>query len=174
MENKREAVEEIIGSREALKLGVELEEENIQFVIVTLADELYGFFGHSITSIAMVRDITPIPGTPDYVLGVMYHQGRVESIIDLKKILGLADTAVTRKSRVALAVTDEAQTGILVDAVEDVVDLPARGIFAPLHTMEAARKEYVAGETEYRGRNVVILDLARIFGRVLEPGNGEQ
>ena len=174
MENKREAVEEIIGSREALKLGVELEEENIQFVIVTLADELYGFFGHSITSIAMVRDITPIPGTPDYVLGVMYHQGRVESIIDLKKILGLADTALTRKSRVALAVTDEAQTGILVDAVEDVVDLPARGIFAPLHTMEAARKEYVAGETEYRGRNVVILDLARIFGRVLEPGNGEQ
>ena len=172
MKNKREEVEEIIGTREELKLGVEVEEENIQFVIVTLADELYAFFGHSITSIAMVRDITPIPGTADYVLGVMYHQGRVESIVDIKQILGLAGTAVTRKSRVALAGTDEAQTGILVDTVEDVVDLPARGIFAPLHTMEAAKREYVAGETEYQERNVVILDLARIFGRVLEPGNG--
>ena len=172
MKSKREEVEEIIDSREELKLGVEVEEESIQFVIVSLADELYGFFGHSITSIAMVRDITPIPGTPDYILGVMYHQGRVESIIDIKQILGLPPTEATRKSRVALAVTDEAQTGILVDTVEDVVDLPARGIYAPLHTMEAARREYVAGETEYRGRNVVILDLASLFGRMLGSDDG--
>ena len=111
MKSKREEVEEIIDSRDQLELGVEVEEESIQFVIVSLADELYAFYGRCITSIAMVRDITPIPGTPDHILGVMYHQGRVESIIDIKQILGLPATETTRKSRVALAVTDEAQTG---------------------------------------------------------------
>ena len=34
--------------------------------------------------------------------------------------------------------------------------------------MEPAKMEFVTGEIEYRERNVVILDLARIFERVLE------
>ena len=173
MDEKRKALEEIIGDREELKLGVELEEQNVQFVVVTLAGQLYAFFGDAITSIARVQSITPIPGTPDYMLGVMYYQGRVESVMDIKKILGLGDRAITGKSRVVIAASGEAQSGILVDTVEDVIDLPERGIFEPPHTMEPKKKEFITGEMDYRDRNVVILDLSRIFERVLEPGNGE-
>lgn len=172
MDDRRKTIEKIIEDREELELGVELEAQNIQLVIVTLAGQLYAFFGNVVTSIAMVQTITPIPGTPDYMLGVMYYQGRVESIMDIKKILGLEDTAISDKSRAIIAASGEVQSGILVDTVEDVVELPERKVFAPLATMEPEKKEYVTGEIDYRGRNVVILDLARIFGRVLEQGDG--
>jgi len=172
MDGKREAIEKTIEKREGLELGVELEEKNVQLVIVTLAEQWYAFFGAAITSIAAVEAITPIPGTPDYVLGVMYYQGQVESVLDIKGIMGIRDSAITPKSRVAMALSGQMQSGILVDTVEDVVDLPERRIFAPLHTMEPAKKEFVTGEIEYRERSVVILDLARIFERVLERGDG--
>ncbi|MBT4501318.1 MAG: purine-binding chemotaxis protein CheW [Gemmatimonadetes bacterium] len=168
MDDKRESMEKTLEEREELELGVEFEEESIQFVIVTLAEQWCAFYGSAVTSIATVETITPIPGTPDYLLGVMYYQGRVESVLDIKSILGIRDSAITGKSRVAITLSGEVQSGILVDTVEDVVDLPERKIFAPLHTMEQAKKEFVTGEIEYRERNVVILDLAKIFERVLK------
>ena len=172
MDGKRESIEKIIEEREELELGVAFEEESIQFVIVTLASQWYAFLGSAITSIATVQTITPVPGTPDHVLGVMYYQGRVESVLDIKGILDIQDTPINRKSRVVIAVSGEVRSGILVDTVEDVVDLPERRILAPLHTMEPEKKEFVTGEIEYRGENVVTLDLTRIFERVLEQDDG--
>lgn len=172
MDDRRRSIEKIIEEREGLELGVELKEESVQFVVVTLAGQWYAFWGNIITSIAMVQTITPVPGTPDFMLGVMYYQGRVESVMDIKKVLELEDTAITGKSRIAIASLGEVQSGILVDSVEDVVDLPTRGIFEPLHTMEATKKEYVTGEVDFRGQNIVILDLARVFERVLERESG--
>ncbi len=173
MDEKRRKIEEVIGDREGLELGVEVEEERLQFVIATLSGDLYAFSGRDVASIGKVRAITPIPGTGDHMLGVMYYQGQVESVLDLGPMLGLPATSVTRKSRVVFAAAGNSRTGILVDAVEDVVDLPASGIFAPLHTMEPQKREYVTGETEYRGTSVVILDVGRIFARLLEQGHGE-
>jgi len=172
MDGKREPTEKTVEKREELELGVAFEEESVQFVIVTLAGQWCAFFGSAITSIATVQAITPVPGTPDCVLGVMYYQGRVESVLDIKGILGIQDSPITGKSRVAIALSGEIQSGILVDTVEDVVDLPERMIFAPLHTMASAKKEFVTGEIEYRERNVAILDLAGIFERVLAQENG--
>ena len=172
MDDKRRSIEKIIGERQELRLGVELAEESVQFVIVTLAGQWYGFWGNAVASIAKVQTVTPIPGTPDFMLGVMYYQGRVESVMDIKRLLGLPDTAITSKSRVVMATAGEVQSGILVDSVEDVVELPTRKIHGPLHTMEGANKEYVAGGVELQGRHVVLLDLARIFGRVLEQEDG--
>ena len=172
MEDKRESIEKIIEQREELELGVAFEEESTQLVIVTLAGQWYAFLGTAITAIATVQTITPVPGTPDYVLGVMYYQGQVESVLDIKGILDIQQTPITAKSRVVIAVSGEIQSGILVDTVEDVVELPRRRVLAPLHTMEPAKKEFVTGEIDYRERNVVILDLTRIFGRVLEQDDG--
>ena len=107
MDDKRESMEKTLEEREELELGVEFEEESIQFVIVTLAEQWCAFYGSAVTSIATVETITPIPGTPDYLLGVMYYQGRVESVLDIKSILGIRDSAITGKSRVAITLSGD-------------------------------------------------------------------
>ena len=172
MDEKRRELEQIIEDRKELSLGEEVEEQYTQFVIVTLAGHSYAFLGTEVTSIAKVETITPIPGTAEFMLGVMYYQGQIESVMDVKKILGLADTAITRRSRVIMATAAQVQSGILVDAVQDVVDLPQRGVLPTLQTVEASKREFVAGEMKHGEENVVILDLARVFERVLGQGNG--
>jgi len=171
MDEKRQALEQIIENRKELTLGEELEEQYTQFVMVTLAGQSYAVLGTEVTSIAKVETITPIPGTPDFMLGVMYYQGQIESVMDIKGMLGLEETAITRRSRVIMATAAQVQSGILVDAVQDVVDLPQRGILPTLHTVEATKREFVAGEMKYREENVVILDLTKLFERVLGQGH---
>jgi purine-binding chemotaxis protein CheW len=172
MDERHEALQQAVQGRAQESAGADVADKEIQFVVVALAEQLYAFFGTSVTSIAKVRDIVPIPGTPPHLLGVMYHQGRVESVIDIKAILGLEAAPTTRKSRVVLADCGGLQCGILVDSVEDVTDLPAREIYAPLQTLDPALKELVTGETSYGGRNVVILDLVRLFSRFTGKGAG--
>lgn len=171
MDEKRQAIETIMEDRQEVLPGAR-EDEKIQFVIVTLAGQRCAFFGTAVIAIAKVRDIVPIAGTRDYVLGVMYYRGRVESVIDIKKIMGMEDTGIGRQSRVVIAVSGDVYCGVLVDSVDDVVDLPSDGIYAPLETLGPAAREFVAGETDYREESVVILDLAKMFARVLEHGDG--
>jgi purine-binding chemotaxis protein CheW len=103
-------------------------------------------------------------------MGVIYFQGAVESVLDLKKVLGLGDTARTRDSRIVLVEAQGLRSGILVDGVEDVVDWATEEILPPLTTVEQNQKEYIAGEADYHGRTLVVLDLALLFRRVLAEG----
>jgi chemotaxis signal transduction protein len=70
-----------------------------------------------------------------------------------------------------MCVAGDVYSMILVDAVEDVVELPSSGIYAPLETIGPQVREFVAGQTDYRERSAVILDLEKVFARVVEEGN---
>ena len=128
---------------------------------------MYAFHGSSIKTIAVAEEITPIPGTPNYILGVVYLQGAVESVLDLKRILEIGDTEVTKDSRILIAEATDLRSGMLVDSVEDVIDFPEAEILPPVTAMDRIRGEYVLGEADYGDRSMVILNLDRMFQRVL-------
>ena len=167
MDEKLKAIQERIRKRKDQERVIEIEEESRQVVVVTLSDQLYAFHGTSVMAIAFAEEITPIPGTPDHILGVVYFKGAVESVLDIKRVLDLGDTEAKKESRIIIAEAMGLRSGILVNTVEDVFDLPTSGILPPLTTMDQIKGEYVIGEADYKGRNMVILNLDRIFQRVL-------
>jgi len=170
MEDTRKAIQKRIRERMNQEKIIEIEEEGIQMVVVSLSDQLYAFLGSSVKAIAAAEEITPVPGTPDHILGVVYFQGSIESVLDLKRVLDLENTKTTNDSRIIVVEAMGVKSGILVDTVEDVFDLPKAGILPPLTTMDQIKREYVSGEADYKGRNMVVLDLARIFQGVLAGG----
>lgn len=167
MDETRRAIEERIRERREQERIIEIEEESIQMVVVSLSNQVYAFPGNRIKAIAVAEEVTPIPGTPEHILGVVYFQGTVESVLDIKRILDLGDTEMTVDSRIVIAEAVDLRSGILVDTVEDVMDLPRSAMLPPLTGMDQVKGDYVSGEADYKGRNMVILDLARIFQRVL-------
>ncbi len=170
MDETRKAIEKRIKKRKDQEKVIEIEEESVQMVVVSLSDQLYAFHGTSVKAVAVAEEITPIPGTPDHILGVVYFQGAVESVLDIKVVLELGNTETTAGSRIIVAEAMGLRSGILVDTVEDVLDLPKSGLLPPLTTMDQIKGDYVSGEADYQGRNMVILDLARIFQGVLAEG----
>lgn len=140
-----------------------LEEEKSKFVIFTLGEALYAFPGVEVKEILPALEIFPVPGAPKTVPGVINNRGDIEAVIDLQAFLGLPRSKTSVGSRILMTEKGGVRSGMLVDTLVDVVDLPQSSIKPPLATLDDATRELVAGETVCQGRSVVVLDLSRII-----------
>jgi purine-binding chemotaxis protein CheW len=73
---------------------------------------------------------TPLPHSPPHVLGVMNLRGAILPVIDLGARLGLGATSPTPASVVVVAQIGDAQVGLVVDAVSDILTV-TEGLIQP-------------------------------------------
>lgn len=123
----------------------------------------YAFDILSVTDIIEIPEITPVPKTPGYLLGVMNLRGKVVPVMDFRKRLGLPDTEYTRKSCIIVVEINSMQIGVLVDCVYDVENiLPEQIAVSPVInstvayfiTTEDKRISLLNPEMFVRGRTV--------------------
>ncbi len=162
---KSELLLDTVKRRERDEKIIEVDEEKIKVVIFRAGSRCYAFYGRNIREILTPREIAWAPGLPDYLPGLINVRGDIESVIDLRAFLG-EERADCAQCHIAIAVADDFISGILVDVVEDVVDIPASGIKPVIAGLPDAVRELVAGEFEHGGETVVLLDLAKLAAKV--------
>lgn len=137
-----------------------------QLVVFSLDGRLYGLPITLVASIVLLGDVTPIPGTPDCLLGVVNVRGEIESVLDLRQALGLSPAKVGPTSRLLIAQSGEIRSGLLVDAMHDIIGV-SKGDLRPkppgLESVEFVTGEAVCGEGTF-----LLLDLPALFARILE------
>lgn len=145
---------------------VDVEEETVKLVIFSLLDGYYAFYGDDVKEILPLVNIYYVPGSPDFIPGVINIRGDIESVININRFLDIQDSEATQNRKILVATKNSMRSGIMVDSIEDVVDLPLSSIKPPLQTLNKSIRDLVAGETMYRDRNVTLLDLGKIFARI--------
>ena len=143
----------------AARLAVEPEkkaeaEEFIEVVEFLLAHEKYAVASEYVREIYPLNDLTPVPCTPRFVLGIVNVRGQVLSVIDIKRFFDLPEKGLTDLNKVIILHTDEMEFGIMADAIIGVRNLNLSEIETSLPTLTGIRKEYLMGIT--RDREVVI------------------
>lgn len=124
-------------------------------------------FASLIITIREIRgwnDTTPLPHAPDYVRGIINLRGLVLPVIDLKARLGLGLTETTTKHVIIVINTGAKLTGILVDAVSDIITLSAGDIQPPPELMGDGESTFVDGIAVRDGRMVTLLSMAELTG----------
>lgn len=162
-EQKSERILRMIKKIRQEEAVVDVNVKTEKLVIFSLAGDLFAFNGQHVKEILISQEISFVPGSPDFLLGVMNVRGDIESVASLASILGIPPERKSSRNRILIAEANEVRSGILVEKVEDVVDVPVDSIKSPLATMNGPITKYLAGETEYRGRNVIVLDLQKVF-----------
>lgn len=143
------------------KLGGADESEMLRELLVFLLNGTrYAISVDRVREIVRLRAITPMPHVPEEILGVIPLRGAVVQVVDLRLRLELESTAATRRTRIIILHGDDGRiTGILVDAVQEVVRVPEDEI----RPAAAGDGEAVA-EIFLRGDDFVsILDLDRVM-----------
>ena len=157
---------EIKSIREAEDLAAPAEEW-VKIVLVRVGAGRYAFLGRDIQEILSGNEIFWVPGLPDFLPGLIHVRGDIESVIDIQRLLGAPREAPGPAGHlIVMAVREGFRSGILVDEVEDVVDLPRSAIQPTLITLEEGVRDLVAGELRLGDRLVPLLDLERIQARV--------
>jgi len=128
----------------------------------------YGLRAAGVESIVTIQDITFLPGTPPWILGVVNVRGEIESVLDLKAVLGLGQAELTDHSRLLIAQDGDLRSGLLVDQMVDIAEIAPNTISPPPTPLEGGKGIYVEGETLYAASTLVILSLPQIFRQALE------
>jgi purine-binding chemotaxis protein CheW len=118
-----------------------------ELLVFTLDDSAYAIAVERIREIVRVRDLTPLPRSPDWMLGVMALRGEIVEVVDLRRRLGLAAEEPNRFSRIIVLHGDgDRVTGVLVDSVSEVYRasedcmMPAQG-FEVTSVTEICRRD---------------------------------
>lgn len=142
--------------------------KRVELVIFSLLEDYYAFIGSDIKEILSVGNITHVPGSPDFILGIINVRGNIESVFDIHKFLGLPDVKIVQTSRIVIADKNSIRSAILVDSVEDVINVSANSVKPPISTLDKSIQEFVIGETIYNKKNVTVFDIGKIFGKLTE------
>ncbi len=135
-------------------------EAYLEVVAFQLEDENYAIETSCIREVYPLKELTPVPCTPPFVLGIINIRGQILSVLDLKEFFNLPEKGLADLNKVIILHSDGMEFGILADAIIGVRSVPLSNIQASLPTLTDIRAEYLKGVTAER---LVILDAAKIL-----------
>ena len=139
---------------------VESADEWIEVLEFILAHERYAVASEYVREVYPLEDITPLPCTPVFVLGIVNVRGEILSVIDLKKFFDLPEKGLTDLNKVIVLESKDRVFGILADAISGVSRIQRAGIQPSLPTLTGIREDYLHGVTAER---VVVLDAEKLL-----------
>ena len=135
-------------------------EQYLEVLEFLLAYEKYGIESSYVREIYPLKELTPLPCTPPFVLGLINVRGQILSVIDIKKFFDLPDKGLTDLNKVIILQTDKMELGILADAILGVRSIPLQEIQTSLPTLTGIRADYLRGVTK---EPLVVLDGEKIL-----------
>ncbi len=141
--------------------------DTTQFLTFTLGDDVFAIDVIMSREILDVCDVTRVPQTPDYMLGVINLRGSVVPVINMRLKFGMEPVEQSRESCIVVVEVEvDGETvvvGALVDSVREVLDLEPSQIEPPPRLGTRLKTEFIKGMGSLDDRFVIILDMNRIF-----------
>ena len=138
-------------------------EKNMKIIVFQLRDEEYGVPVEQVLSIERVQHITRVPKTPVFVKGVINLRGVVTPIIDLRGRFNIEEKEFSDHTRIIIVTVDDMDVGLIVDAANDVIDIPVISIEPPPEIVGGVEADYLHGVAKLEERLLILLNLERVL-----------
>jgi purine-binding chemotaxis protein CheW len=135
----------------------------IQLVTFRLKDETYGINVMQVQEVLRVTEIAPVPGAPQYVLGIINLRGNVVTVLDTRTRFGLPTTELDDASRIVIIESEEQVVGILVDSVAEVVELRNSEIDSAPSIGNEDSARYIQGVASRDKDLLIVVDLNKLL-----------
>jgi purine-binding chemotaxis protein CheW len=136
-------------------------EEIFHLVTFQLGREEYGIEIASVQEIIRATDITPVPGAPSHVKGVINLRGKIIPVVDLRKRFQLPAAAGSDAQRIVVVEIGQKRIGMLVDSVSQVIKVPSGVVEEMPEEATSIDENFIRGVGKLENRLIIILDLGR-------------
>ena len=140
-------------------------ERREHYLVFHLGGETYGVEVSPVREIINLPPLTPLPLSPDFVLGVMNLEGAVAPVFDLRLKLGLPPVTGMGEPVVVVVHLEDKVHGVVVDAVDDVLGLGSGDIQEPPEMAGPVRGDCLTGLVHRDGLMIILVDLACLLAQ---------
>lgn len=137
-----------------------------QWVTFQMDQERYGINVLQVQEIIRMTDITPVPGAPHYILGVINLRGNVVPIVNTRSRFNLPTVDDSADTRIILVDLDRQLIGIVVDSVAEVVTLESGEIEKAPSLDQAEWVQFIHGVARTEGDLLILLDLSKFLSEI--------
>lgn len=141
-----------------------LTDEVIQWVTFKLGEEVYGINVMQVQEVLRLTEIAPVPGAPNYVMGIINLRGNVVTVIDARIRFGLFEKEPDDATRIIITEVDNQVIGMLVDSVAEVVNLTSSEIEkAPNLGEDNESSKYIHGVHSRDEEILILVDVDKML-----------
>lgn len=136
--------------------------DEVQVVSFAVGGQEFGFNVFDVERVVRYEDPTPLPESPDYLEGTVKFGDDAIPIVDLRKRLE-APAQVDEDTRIVVLELDVGRVGLVVDAVLEVMKVPADRVRRPSPIVQGLAAEYITGIVSVAERTLVLLAASRLL-----------
>lgn len=133
---------------------------SLQVLVFRLAHERYAVDIDAVREVCPLKSLTPLPGVPDFVMGIVNLRGHVVSVLDLKRFFGLPEAGLTDMNKIVLLADENMEFGLLADAVTGVLMVDSEALAQTSLPLNDARLPYLKGVT---ADHLILLDARQLL-----------
>jgi purine-binding chemotaxis protein CheW len=143
------------------------------YVVFKVGDADYALPASEVVQMETFEKATRVPGTADYVAGLVQIRGRVIPIIDLRARFGLPPIDRTIDSRVIVVRAGDRHVGLLADSAREVVKLEEAAFQPPPGVVGLQAAGFVHSVAQTKDRLIMRVDFSRVIGEAAVPQENE-
>lgn len=126
-------------------------------LVVFTLDGQYALHLHNVERVVRAAEVTPLPRSPNIVLGVINAQGSILPVVNVRRRFRLMEREMEPTDRLIIAKTSLRRVALLVDSVTGVIER-AKDDVVPADAI-VPRTEYIEGVTKFNEDILLIHDL---------------
>lgn len=135
---------------------------NMSLAVVVLNNEYFGINLAIVREFTDIRQVTPVPCTPDRIIGNMNLRGEILTLLDIRNVLNMSADTKSLSKAIVVEVEDLV-AGIVVEEILDIIHLNLAEIATIPAALNSANREYLRGTAFYEEKIIAVLNLQKLL-----------
>ncbi len=131
----------------------------LQIVSFVIGEEEFGVNILNVQEIIRPVEITRVPNTTDFVVGVINLRGKIVPVVDLRKRFGMQSREIDKSTRIVVIELQDQVVGFMIDMVRQVIRLDRSVIEPPPELATGREAPYIRGVARLEDRLLTLIDL---------------
>ena len=134
-----------------------------QFLSFKIDEEFYSLDISFVHEIRGFGQITKIPNSTDFLIGIMNIRGAAVPVFDLKSRFKKVPSAKDQKNVIILVKLNDKILGLVADAVSDILDYSLNDIQDSEVAQSFISGRYIKGVLFIDSKSIILLDIEKLF-----------
>lgn len=136
--------------------------DEVLLVTFRLGDTEFAFNIFQVERVLRHQAPEPLPSAPPFLEGVLPYGSGVVPVVDLRKRVGVA-APITAETRIVIVELEQGRVGVVVDAVREVLRVPAERVALPPPLVRGLAAAYISGLVRLEQRTVIVLAAGKLL-----------